>query len=88
MKTKAGTGEARKSPWRLTIVDDVRIAGCGGCLPLVTNIFKVTTAILLVSACSSHFGSQAEMKKAGYGLNNNLCHHFAMSRVDLFTIVK
>ncbi|KZT30290.1 nitrite reductase [Neolentinus lepideus HHB14362 ss-1] len=44
--------------------------GCGGCIPLVTNIFK------------------AEMKKAGHALNNNLCPHFAMSRQELFTVVK
>ncbi|TFK51421.1 nitrite reductase [Heliocybe sulcata] len=44
--------------------------GCGGCMPLVTNIFK------------------AEMKKAGHALNNNLCPHFAMSRQELFTVVK
>ncbi|KXN90613.1 Nitrite reductase [NAD(P)H] [Leucoagaricus sp. SymC.cos] len=30
----------------------------------------------------------AEMKKAGHTLNNNLCSHFAMSRADLFSIVK
>ncbi|EPQ53160.1 nitrite reductase [Gloeophyllum trabeum ATCC 11539] len=44
--------------------------GCGGCMPLVTNIFK------------------AEMKKAGHALNNHLCPHFAMSRQELFTIIK
>ncbi|KAL7410257.1 NADPH nitrite reductase [Mrakia frigida] len=45
-------------------------AGCGGCIPLVTNIFK------------------AEMKKAGLSVSNNICSHFAMSRADLFHIVK
>ncbi|PSR79445.1 hypothetical protein PHLCEN_2v7032, partial [Hermanssonia centrifuga] len=44
--------------------------GCGGCLPLVTNIFK------------------AEMKKAGHELSNNLCPHFAMSRAELFNVIK
>ncbi|OCH89826.1 nitrite reductase [Obba rivulosa] len=44
--------------------------GCGGCMPLVTNIFK------------------AEMKKAGYVVNNNLCPHFTMTRVDLFNVIK
>ncbi|KAI6106917.1 hypothetical protein EDD16DRAFT_1489574 [Pisolithus croceorrhizus] len=44
--------------------------GCGGCMPLVTNIFK------------------AEMKKAGHSMSNNLCTHFAMSRQELFTVIK
>ncbi|GAA6024584.1 hypothetical protein JCM11491_000289 [Sporobolomyces phaffii] len=44
--------------------------GCGGCIPLVTNIFK------------------AEMKKSGKAVSNNLCPHFAMSRADLFAVVK
>ncbi|EMD41313.1 hypothetical protein CERSUDRAFT_146196 [Gelatoporia subvermispora B] len=44
--------------------------GCGGCMPLVTNIFKF------------------EMKKAGHAVNNNLCPHFAMTRIDLFNVVK
>ncbi|KAF9007403.1 NADPH nitrite reductase [Cyathus striatus] len=30
----------------------------------------------------------AEMKKAGHKLNTSLCPHFAMSRVDLFNVVK
>ncbi|KAJ7594501.1 NADPH nitrite reductase [Mycena floridula] len=30
----------------------------------------------------------SEMKKAGHQLNNNLCPHFAMSRADLFSIVR
>ncbi|KAI6107610.1 hypothetical protein EDD17DRAFT_629483 [Pisolithus thermaeus] len=44
--------------------------GCGGCMPLVTNIFK------------------AEMKKAGHSMSNNLCTHFAMSRQELFTVIR
>ncbi|KIJ61882.1 hypothetical protein HYDPIDRAFT_176844 [Hydnomerulius pinastri MD-312] len=44
--------------------------GCGGCMPLVTNIFK------------------AEMKKAGHAVSNNLCPHFAMTRQELFTVIK
>jgi nitrite reductase (NAD(P)H) len=28
------------------------------------------------------------MKKAGHKLNNNLCPHFAMSRADLFAVVR
>jgi len=44
--------------------------GCGGCMPLVTNLFK------------------AEMKKAGHAVSNNLCIHFAMTRQELFTIIK
>jgi nitrite reductase (NAD(P)H) len=30
----------------------------------------------------------AEMKKAGRELDNNLCSHFALSRADLFNIVR
>ncbi|KAI9062280.1 nitrite reductase [Trametes sanguinea] len=45
-------------------------AGCGGCIPLLTNIVK------------------AELKKAGVSVNNNLCPHFAMTRADLFNVVK
>ncbi|EGN92390.1 hypothetical protein SERLA73DRAFT_172962 [Serpula lacrymans var. lacrymans S7.3] len=45
-------------------------SGCGGCMPLVTNIFK------------------AEMKKAGHAVSNNLCPHFAMTRQELFTVIK
>ncbi|KAF8641373.1 hypothetical protein AX16_009994 [Volvariella volvacea WC 439] len=30
----------------------------------------------------------AEMKKAGCTLNNNLCPHFAMTRTDLFSVIK
>ncbi|KAI0353217.1 nitrite reductase [Trametes cingulata] len=45
-------------------------SGCGGCVPLMTNIVK------------------AELKKAGVAVNNNLCPHFAMSRADLFNVVK
>ncbi|KAF8491117.1 nitrite reductase [Gautieria morchelliformis] len=44
--------------------------GCGGCLPIVTGIFK------------------AEMKNAGKATNNDICGHFAMSRPDLFNVVK
>ncbi|KAH9855728.1 nitrite reductase [Lenzites betulinus] len=45
-------------------------SGCGGCVPLLTNIVKT------------------ELKKAGVVVNNNLCPHFAMSRADLFNVVK
>lgn len=31
---------------------------------------------------------QAEMKKAGNVVSTNLCPHFAMSRADLFNVVK
>ena len=31
---------------------------------------------------------QAEMAKAGIAVSNNLCPHFAMSRADLFNVVK
>lgn len=46
------------------------MAGCGGCTPLITGIFK------------------AEMAKAGLAVSSNLCTHFALSRRDLFNIVK
>ncbi|KAI0364905.1 nitrite reductase [Pilatotrama ljubarskyi] len=45
-------------------------SGCGGCVPLMTNIVK------------------AELKKAGIAVSNHLCPHFAMSRADLFNVVK
>ncbi|KIJ36943.1 hypothetical protein M422DRAFT_61081 [Sphaerobolus stellatus SS14] len=56
-------------------INDIKVktkagTGCGGCMPLVTNIFK------------------AEMRKAGKATNNNICIHFAMSRPDLFNVVK
>ena len=44
--------------------------GCGGCLPLVTDLF------------------QAELKKAGKQVTNHLCEHFALSRTELFALVK
>lgn len=30
----------------------------------------------------------AEMKKSGHVLNNDICPHFAMSRADLFSIIR
>ncbi|KAI0638758.1 nitrite reductase [Trametes polyzona] len=45
-------------------------SGCGGCVPLLTNIVK------------------AELQKAGVAVSNNLCPHFAMSRADLFNVVR
>jgi nitrite reductase (NADH) large subunit len=45
-------------------------AGCGGCFPLVTDLFK------------------AEMKKAGKQVTNHLCEHFALSRTELFAVIK
>ncbi|CDO69824.1 hypothetical protein BN946_scf184803.g22 [Trametes cinnabarina] len=45
-------------------------AGCGGCVPLLTNIVK------------------NELKKAGVAVNNHICSHFAMSRADLFNVIK
>lgn len=43
---------------------------------LTTVSFKVTSIF------------NAEMKKAGRTLNTNLCPHFAMTRVDLFNVIK
>ena len=59
----------------ITAVGDVKTktkagTGCGGCLPLITNIFK------------------GEMKKAGLSVSTDLCAHFKMSRMDLYSIVK
>ncbi|KAF7350461.1 NAD(P)H nitrite reductase [Mycena venus] len=57
--------------------------GCGGCMPLVSTngdsnkVFKAVTRIF-----------NAEMRKAGHKINNNLCPHFAMSRADLFAVVR
>ncbi|KAF8587207.1 nitrite reductase [Ramaria rubella] len=67
-KTKAGTG----SVFLVFMYSKAHPCdkGCGGCMPLVTNIFN------------------AEMKNAGKALNNNLCRHFAMSRSDLFNVVR
>ena len=44
--------------------------GCGGCVPLVTDLFKAT------------------MQKSGKKVNNALCEHFALTRQELFQIVK
>ncbi len=44
--------------------------GCGGCIPLVTDLF------------------QAEMKKSGKKVTNHLCEHFALTRTELFSIIK
>ncbi|THH20470.1 hypothetical protein EUX98_g8578 [Antrodiella citrinella] len=44
--------------------------GCGGCVPILTSIFK------------------AEMKKSGAEVSNHLCPHFAMSRADMFNVIK
>ena len=30
----------------------------------------------------------AEMRKAGHKLDNNLCRHFQMSRADLFSVIR
>lgn len=45
-------------------------AGCGGCMPLVTDLFA------------------SEMKSLGREVSNHLCEHFALSRTELFAIVK
>ena len=44
--------------------------GCGGCVPLVTDLFK------------------AELKKSGKTVSNALCEHFALSRTELFAVIK
>lgn len=31
---------------------------------------------------------KAEMKKSGHEVNNNICPHFAMSRAELFNVVR
>jgi len=46
----------------------------------------------MISICARIFQITSifnvEMKKAGHAVNNNLCPHFAMSRSDLFHIIK
>lgn len=44
--------------------------GCGGCVPLVTQVLN------------------SELEKAGVSINDNLCRHFAFSRVELFDIIR
>lgn len=44
--------------------------GCGGCVPLVTQVLN------------------SELAKAGVNVNDNLCRHFAYSRVELFDIIR
>ncbi|MBI1312221.1 nitrite reductase small subunit NirD [bacterium] len=44
--------------------------GCGGCMPLVTDLFN------------------SEMKRAGHVVTNHLCEHFALSRTELFAVIK
>ncbi|KAI6028258.1 hypothetical protein EDC04DRAFT_2899029 [Pisolithus marmoratus] len=61
--------------------------GCGGCMPLVTNIFKAGS-YCPPQALTLNYAPQVEMKKAGHSVSNNLCLHFAMSRQELFTVVK
>ena len=59
----------------LCTVDEVKACtkagtGCGGCMPLVIDLFK------------------AQIKAAGKKVNNNLCEHFAVTRQELFEIIK
>jgi nitrite reductase (NAD(P)H) len=66
--------------------------GCGGCMPLVSGIKLIIKPehgqpmLGLTTQITNIFN--AEMKKAGHELDNNLCRHFAMSRADLFSIVR
>lgn len=72
--TKGQIGECIRSKGATTLADIKKqtkaMAGCGGCTPLITGIFK------------------SEMAKAGLQVSSNLCSHFALSRRDLFNIVK
>lgn len=61
------------------------ILGLG--IPLVTNIFKVGSQSEWV-LFGSDLCNQAEMRISGHELSNNLCPHFAMSRAELFNVVK
>jgi nitrite reductase (NADH) large subunit len=59
----------------LCSVDEVKACtkagtGCGGCMPLVVDLFK------------------AHIKASGKKVNNNLCEHFAVTRQELFEIIK
>ena len=48
--------------------------------------FQKVTVLLTICQVTKIFN--AELKKSGHQLNNNLCPHFAMSRADLFSVVK
>jgi nitrite reductase (NAD(P)H) len=62
--------------------------GCGGCMPLVTLNFRESKGCCLTDVHKVTKIFNSELKKAGHLLSNNLCPHFAMSRTDLFSIIK
>lgn len=63
--------------------------GCGGCMPLVGVLLNILPEYF-IEYCRFQVTSifNAEMKKAGRTLNNNICPHFSMSRTDLFNVIK
>ncbi|KAJ7637116.1 nitrite reductase [Roridomyces roridus] len=73
-------------------VEKGRIAQCvrdEGCTTLA-DVKKKTKAGTGCGGCMPLVTSifNAEMKKAGHKVNNYLCPHFAMSRADLFAVVR
>ena len=64
--------------------------GCGGCMPLVRRKYLMEWCDILTPVLSAKATNifNAEMKKAGHQLNNHLCPHFAMSRTDIFNIIR
>lgn len=62
--------------------------GCGGCMPLVRQFLSQIEGRCLTTIHQLTKIFNSELRKAGHQLNNNLCPHFAMSRADLFSVVK
>lgn len=54
--------------------------------PYVLVFFIMLTVTAGIPILTNIF--KAEMKKSGAELSNNLCPHFAMSRVDIFNVVR
>lgn len=67
------------------IIHTVR-GGCVSLLDLKANTKSGTGCGGCMPLLTKIFNS--ELRKAGHQLNNNLCPHFAMSRADLFSVVK
>ncbi|KAF9446723.1 nitrite reductase [Macrolepiota fuliginosa MF-IS2] len=69
--------------------DIIKCVKAGGCSS-IGDIKKKTKAGTGCGGCMPLVTSifNAEMKKAGHALKNNLCSHFAMPRVDLLNVIK
>ncbi|KAJ7057863.1 nitrite reductase [Mycena amicta] len=68
------------------IVKCVRVEGCVSLAEIKTKTKAGTGCGGCMPLVTSIFN--AEMKKAGHKLDNSLCPHFAMSRADLFAVVR